>query len=311
MKLAPAISLGLSVILGVAALVIGRGYLFSNTDTAAAEPAAATVAAPAPRLTRVLVAAQDIAMADAVTDEVVTFADWPADILPPDALKDVEGLQMPNGAFAFSNGFIAAGEPILQRKLAVIPPRVNLSTLIPDGMRAVSISVTMETGVAGFVLPGDRVDLTAFVPSGGDGPDAYAPRPLLDGVLVLAVDQNFDDTAQGALPSSTVTMAMTPAQALLVTSTARDSRIGLMLIGKDESERMSGVESADLAWPRLPEAIRGVSAARPEARAAPRTRIAPKPKIPSRVAVQVVHGTDGEKVSTPNTEATDDTGGVS
>jgi len=299
MKPAPVISLALSVLLGAAALLIWRGDIFGNRDAEAASVPARTVAAE-PDMVEILVALEDMEMAAPVLPEMVTMKKWPAEAVPTDALRSPAELILPGDQPLFTNGFIVAGEPILGRKLVIEAPRYNLAGLIPEGLRAISISVTLETGVAGFILPGDRVDIIAFVPNpGGTGPDAFKAEPMLSGVLILAIDQVFNDTIEGAKPSNTVTIAVTPDQARRVSAAARESRLGLALIGEAEAEKLE--DDAPAPVPTLAE----LTKPRPKAlKPRPPRLVRPRPpEVPKTVAVEVIHGTTTEKVETANAEA--------
>lgn len=299
MKLAPALSLGLAIILGAAALLIGRGYLGGGSEAEASSTVAETVPAEA-QMTEILVAAVDIEMSAPLTPDMVVAKPWPNAAMPLDALRDPSELMLPGDQPMFANGFIAAGEPILGRKLVIEAPRYNLASIIPEGFRAISIGVTMETGVAGFVLPGDRVDITAFVQvPGKTGPDAFSAKPLLSGVLVLAIDQIFNDTVEGAKPSNTVTLALTPDQARMLAAAARDSRLGLALIGEDEAEKLETDDPA--AVPTLADLTRPKP--RPVKPRPPRLEVRRPSGPPKQVSVEVIHGTTAESVVTPNTEA--------
>ena len=114
----------------------------------------------------VLVARQDIEGGTLVDAVVVQQGEWPKLAEPVGALTSQSDLVRLYDGEAYANGFIAAGEPILQAKLLAEPPRTVLSANIEPGKRAVSIRVSDVPGVAGFVLPGDRVDVSLLVTSG-------------------------------------------------------------------------------------------------------------------------------------------------
>ena len=88
---------------------------------------------------------------------------------------------------------------------------LTLAAAIAPGMRAVAVVVGSDTGVAGFVLPGDRVDVNEFVPrdeaSGGRARDGermsgnVIARTVIKNVKVLAIDQTFDAVAAPKAPA--------------------------------------------------------------------------------------------------------------
>lgn len=295
MKLTPIISLGLSAILGLLALAIGQGWFSGGSDASTAEAAETAPTLAAVETVTVVVAAEDIEMAAQLQRGMLTVTEWPARLVPEGAFSALTELPLSRNFAPYASGFIARGEPILPGKLVQQPPRRVLSESIPDGMRAVSVSVTLESGVSGFVLPGDRVDITAYTRiEGRTGPDAWRATPLLKGVLVLAADQTFTELVEGALPAQTVTVAVTPADALRLSAAARDSRLGLALLGREEAEKLEAAAGRANASAPAPPRVKPQVTRRPTAT----TRRA-VPRRPSKVAVTVVHGVDAETVTAP------------
>ena len=86
---------------------------------------------------------------------------------------------------------ILEGEPVLSSKIAAKGAGVGLAAIIPKGMRAFTIQTpTIATGVAGFVLPGNKVDVLLTVKEVGGGTDARGGTIiLLQNLEILAVDQ--------------------------------------------------------------------------------------------------------------------------
>ena len=87
---------------------------------------------------------------------------------------------------------ISAGEPVTQGSLAAPGDRGFLAAALGPGMRAVTVPVSAKTGVAGFVFPGDRVDivLTQTVAGDDEGADLKAAETFLRNMRVLATDQS-------------------------------------------------------------------------------------------------------------------------
>lgn len=289
MKYAPAISLALSVVLAIVGFLVWRGGE-RDPQAASAQPAAAA-AAPAIATRSVLVARAEVETGERLEPGMVELREWPAQLVPDGALDTEDGIYSPNGERLLAQGHIFPGEPILSAKLAVTPPRRKLSQEIENGLRAVSIAVTSETGVSGFVLPGDWVDILAYerVPGGRDH-KAYKATPLVRRVEVLAADHVFGNEAEGALPSSFVTLALSFEQARKVTAAARETRLGLALIGLEEILNEAGRDVAETDTPAQPAKSR---ARRVTMRA---SRPTPRPKA---VDVKVVHGTSVDTVTTP------------
>jgi len=158
--------------------------------------------------------------------------------IKPDDVKVVKVpvAQFPTGAFTnveevidrpvVSN--ILADEPVHEGRLAPRGSGVGLAPIIPDGMRAVSLRVNDVVGVAGFVLPGMRVDVlvTGHPPSGDD----TVTTTVLQNILVLSAGQTIQADNRGqAINAPTVTLLVTPEQAETLTLAANEGRIQLVL----------------------------------------------------------------------------------
>ncbi|MEL6323320.1 MAG: Flp pilus assembly protein CpaB [Pseudomonadota bacterium] len=233
MRTGPVVSLILSIIVGVLAVVFGRSWI--NREADAALPPEAAVAVQAVPTVPVLVANQLIERGMVVTDDLFDVAEWPETHLPDDVVVDMSMLDGPDGARPFSLGIIAPGEPLLAQKLSRNMPRETLAGVITPGYRAVAIQVDDATGVAGFVLPDHRVDVILsreFLAS--NGTSEFRAEPVVEDVRVLAVDQNFDETLEGAALARTVTVEVTSRQAQSVSAAADNGRLSLSLRAKED-----------------------------------------------------------------------------
>ena len=275
MKAIPLISLGLSLALGAGAIFFGREFMGSGT-----QEANASVAAPAIQMTQIVVARAAIEPGKLIDPAMVEMRDWPASAVPPGALLAVSDL----GEKAYSRGLMVPGEPLLTEKIDTTGSVLTLAANIQPGMRAVSIVVANDTGVAGFVLPGDRVDVNEFVeqkdvraaPEDARRSANVLAQPVLKAVKVLAVDQTFESGLEGARPSNTVTLEVTPQDALLLGAASRRAALGLALIGREEE---------------LAEVIEA-----PKVVKKPQTRPARKP---TTATVRVINGSQDMQVTTP------------
>lgn len=281
MKLGPLISLGLSAVLGIAAVFLGRYYMSSNNNDAVAE-----ISAPAIQMSSVLVAAAAIEPGEQVSASNVKSVNWPADSVPEGVVEDASALS----ETLYARGLILPGEPIMLEKLDAEGNLLTLAAAIEPGMRAVSVTVRSDTGVAGFVLPGDRVDVNEFIQRepgqsaasyGGDAVRVTADliaRPVLQNVKVLAVDQTFDSGLEGARPSSTVTLEVSPDGALRLGAAGMQGALGLALIGRKEEAEVIRLVKAE---PKRPIVRRRA------------------PKAPSTANVRVINGDKEVTVTAP------------
>ena len=278
MKAIPLISLGLSLALGAGAIFFGREFMGSE-----APEANAAVAAPAVQMTQIVVAKAAIEPGKLIDPAMVEMRAWPASAVPPGAMLAVSDL----GDKAYSRGLMVAGEPLLAEKIDMTGSVLTLAANIQPGMRAVSIVVSNDTGVAGFVLPGDRVDVNEFMedkdalsaPEDARRSANVLAQPVLKGVKVLAVDQTFESGLEGARPSNTVTLEVTPQDALLLGAASRRAALGLALIGREEE---------------LAEVVEAPKVARK-----PQTRPARTARAPTKATVRVINGSEDTQVTTP------------
>ncbi|MEZ6000787.1 Flp pilus assembly protein CpaB [Hyphomonas sp.] len=283
MKTTPLISLGLSVVLGAGAVMLGRYYMSDARTRAEAE-----TGVPAVSMASVMVAARTIETGELLDSSMLKRVEWPENIVPEGTLSDTQSLPEK----AYSRGLIIEGEPVNVNKLDLSGATLTLAGSIKPGMRAVSIVVRSDTGVSGFVLPGDRVDVNEFIPREGRG-SAYArgsedmrisgdliARPVLKNVTVLAVDQTFDPNLEGAIPSNTVTLEVTPEGSLALGAASQRSALGLALIGRDEEAEL-------------------VVAAQKEAKKPAVVRPVVRRRAPTTTQVRVINGNKETEVSAP------------
>ena len=137
-----------------------------------------------------------------------------------------------------SGGLRRASGPLLNAKLAEKEAGGGLSITIPEGMRAVSVEVDEVVGVAGFVLPGTRVDVLATVMPGTDR-SRTTTRIILQNVRAVAADQQYQQDIDGEPQYVTVvTLLVTPQDAEALTLAATEGRIQLALRNTLDSEEV-------------------------------------------------------------------------
>lgn len=177
-----------------------------------------------------VVAARPLAVGVTIKPTDLKLEKFPVDRFPKGAFSRVEEVvDRP----VVSN--ILMDEPILDGRLAARGSGLGLAPVIPVGMRAVTVRVSDVVGVAGFVLPGLRVDvlLTGRHPSQGDS----VTTTVLQNILVLSAGQTLQSDQRGqAINAATVTLLVTPDQAETITLAGNEGRIQLVLRnGSDHS----------------------------------------------------------------------------
>lgn len=203
--------------------------IFYKLTSSAPGPAAQAAAAPS-EMRELVVAARPLNMGAMVKAEDIKLVKFPAAQFPKGAFsKPEEVIDRPVVAV------ILADEPVLEGRLAQRGSGIGLMPKIPRGMRAVTISVSDVAGVAGFVLPGARVDVlvTGTPPRGGG---ETMTRTVLQNMTVLSADTNLQtDSKTQAIQARTVTLLATPEQSETLTLAQSQGRIQLILRnGTDE-----------------------------------------------------------------------------
>ena len=142
---------------------------------------ARTAAAKVPTA-KVAVASGDLAEATTLAPEHVTLVDWPLASLPQGTFTEADKLV---GRVVVNK--IVKGEPLLEGRLAAVGAGRGLAALLEPGTRAVSVRVDDVVGVAGFIHPGDSVDVIVTMKPREDGNSLPASKVILQNIRVLAV----------------------------------------------------------------------------------------------------------------------------
>lgn len=159
---------------------------------------------------------------------------WPADSVPPGTYRTVDEVLKPGEDRSVIRA-IEVGEPIFAAKISGSGQRATLSAIVDDSKRATTIRVNDIIGVAGFVLPGDRVDilLTRQVN------DAFITDILLQNIHVLGVDQVANDRANEPLVAKAVTVEATPLETQKLTLAAQVGTLSLALRSEADTQAVS------------------------------------------------------------------------
>jgi pilus assembly protein CpaB len=176
----------------------------------------------------VVVAATEIPRDVTLTPNHLTVKQWPKSLIPAGAVTRVEDAQ----GSATLHPFVK-GEVLLASKLSAKASGRGLAALIPPGMRAYTIHTPqIASGVAGFVLPGNKVDVlfTVSTPEGTTG--GATTVTLLQNVEILAVDQHLTPPTENRVDYrmlQSVTLLVTPAQAAKLDLAQNRGTLHLML----------------------------------------------------------------------------------
>jgi pilus assembly protein CpaB len=209
----------------------------------------------------VVVADAEIAPGTALARRVLRVASWPQDIIPSKAVSNPQALE---GRVALTS--IAKGEPILLTKLAPEGTAAGLGGLLDPNCLAVTVKTDEVSGVAGFVNPGDRIDVLVEMPNPGENSEHFS-KIILQNLKVLSKGQVWDQTADKkpkVLP--TVTLEVTPEQAEMLNLASFQGKIRLALRNQlnKASFNTGGVATSQLCYKRPAPAEPKVAASRPE-----------------------------------------------
>jgi pilus assembly protein CpaB len=225
----------LAIVMGGIAAFLARNWIAAHANVS--QPAAGTI----------VVAAVPLVFGTTLNGDNVTEIPWAAG-------------KMPDGAFAtrqdlFKDGRRVALAPmqrnelILKTKVTGPGQRASLSSLLDEGKRAVTVRVDDVRGVAGFVLPGDRVDVVLIrSAAGSSGAMENFSDVLLQHVKVLAVDQLVNERKETPTIAKAVTLEVDTDQAqkiLLATNVGKLSLI-LRTAGESNSAHSKRVTERDL-----------------------------------------------------------------
>jgi pilus assembly protein CpaB len=207
-----------AIVLGLVAVYIANSW-FSGVEQRQERAAAEQ------ELVRIAVANRPLEFGDELTQDNVRLASWPANSVPEGAYTDVGGLL---GRANVAIRPIAAGEPVLRARIS---DRAVLSANLPGDMRAVTVPVNAVTGVAGFVTPGDVVDvlLTRQIPGDGSANDDKMTTIILENVQVLAVDRRSSEKNTQPNVGRTATLQVDPLGAQKLALATEVGRLSLAL----------------------------------------------------------------------------------
>lgn len=240
------IVLGVALLAAVGALFMVRGL----AGRAPVEVATTTIAETGPR---VLVAARDVPAGQALQPSDLEWRIWAATAMSPSFIqetKDPKAVESYTGAVP--RQALVAGEPVMATRVVQPGAQGFMAALVQPGLRAVAISISAESAVAGFILPNDRVDvlLTRKVQvSGAEGGASEQARSdiILQNVRVLAIEDTFrapeGDSADDALRGDTATLELSPRDAETLALAEELGDVSLVLRGV-ENEAARGAPSA-------------------------------------------------------------------
>ncbi len=195
----------------------------------------------------VVVAAKDIVAGSILETDLLKTVQWPQDIPVTGALSDTEELKGRVACYP-----LAPGEVILENKLAPRGTPGGMAGIIKNDKRAVTVKVDEASGVAGFIMPGNRVDVMVTMARNEYKEDPIT-QAVLQNLMVLGKGQDIEQPKNGEKPQivPTVTLEVTPEEGERLALAAKEGQITLALRGWTETNALTtgGVKiSSLLPW---------------------------------------------------------------
>jgi pilus assembly protein CpaB len=217
--------LALAILLGLGAVYAARQWLRSHTPApSAGSPETATV----------VVARVGVPIGTALDARQLDTVAWPRSYVPEGSFTKTAQVEK-----RVVRRPLAAGEPVLAAYLLPEGAQAGLGSVIEEKKRAVSVKVDPVIGVAGFVVPGSRVDVLVTLRR-IDQPKAMPySKVVLQDVPVLAIDQRLEEAANGEPELvSVVTVEVTPTDAEKLIFAAHEGRLQLGLRNPADHEQV-------------------------------------------------------------------------
>lgn len=233
------IILGVAVLVGLAAVFLANSYLgrVEQKQTTTAQG-----------MVKVAVASVPLDFGVPITPDKVRLVDWPADSLPEGTFSSIPQL-LPMNHTRVALRPMAANEPILRSKISGEGGRAAISAVLDPTKRAVAVRVSDVAGVAGFVLPGDVVDvLVTRTPTNPNGSSQQITDVLLQKVRVIAIDQDANDNSDKPAIGKTATLevAQVDAQKLALAQQVGQLSLALVNPAGEASATVETVSTDDL-----------------------------------------------------------------
>jgi pilus assembly protein CpaB len=280
--------LAVAIAMGGSAAYLTRNWLKDQTRVSAAVQPAGTI----------VVAAESLAYGTAMTPDNIVEIPWFSNALPEGAFAVKDDLLSGGRRVALSP--LKRGEAVLRSKITGPGQRASLASLLDEGKRAVTVSVDDVRGVAGFVLPGDFVDIVIIADDGSPKRQSYSDI-LLEHVKVLAIDQVASEGEGQPTVAKAVTVEVTKEQAQKILLATNIGKLSLILARPVESKPDPNRRVSERDIGRTsPEPLRPPPAPPPPA------PVVAAPVVPSHtVKITVVRNGETKQYEVQRSESTD------
>lgn len=268
-------------------------------------------------LNDVVVAKVEIPVGSRIIQEQLTVAQFPADVTPEGAISVIDANLV--GRVVVTS--ISPRDPVTEAKLAPIGAAGGLSSMIPEGYRAMTVAVNDVVGVSGFIMPGTLVDIVVVItPPKGSGNEEMISKIVLQNIKVLASGQNIDKPKNDREVERTikaVTLQVTPEQAEKLALASSEGKLQLVMrnsvdqadeqtAGANKRSLLSGERAMIAPEPGIgtapkpaPSSAIRRSAPRPVRESNVTAAKVSTPPPPARPSVEVIEGAKKKTVDFP------------
>lgn len=264
----------LSLIMALAAAIVALNIMEEDGEEELADVA------------QVVVASIQVPFGATVEASDLKVVDMPKDVVPSNSFTDIDSV-----VGRVSNQVIYSGEVVIEERVSEHMGGSALASMLDPGMRAMSVRVDDVVGVAGFLLPGNFVDVLSTRRNGSR--NSVESKTVLRNLKVLAVDQIAGQERDGPVIVRAVTLAVTTEQAEQLVQATQEGKVQLTLRNPLEKE------DADNDMMAAERSILNV----PETEDVAREEPAPPPKrstTPVQQRVTVLRGTQSSSVNVRN-----------
>ena len=252
MRQSTIITLAASAAFGIFSIILAKSwingaiqdeYLRGSSLTSNAQKPAHANTAP------VVIVNADVNFGDVLSTNLLEIVDYPIDAIPSGAYENLNDIFVDPSQATVVLRYMALNEPVLDYKISGPGGKGSMSVLISDGMRAVSLRVNEVAGVAGFIMPGDYVDVifARDEKSRRNGNNLKSDL-LLQNIKVLGIDQDFNNMSSIPVVVNAVTLevANVDAQKLHLAQDTGKLSLTLRGVGDLEIETPKTIEQTSL-----------------------------------------------------------------
>jgi pilus assembly protein CpaB len=161
----------------------------------------------------VVVASTAIARGASLQPNMLKVVNYPADSVPAGAFTNINQVSGNGPTARLALNALEPNEPLMATKVSGPGGKTTLSVTLTPGMRAIAMRSNEVTGVGGFVLPGDRVDVIWTRQIGPSDAEVTVSQVVAEDVRVLGVDQSDDNSTDKPTVTKSLTLEVTPDQA--------------------------------------------------------------------------------------------------